>query len=110
MEERREYDRLLENKFDMIEKLFNEKFDRLHDISEQTLAQAKKTNGRVTKAEDVTIPELENRLLKKIDKIKDETETIRFIGKRKWALGIIIVIAYAISIKEFRDLLLDVFL
>ena len=77
----------MDERFKMIEKLFVEKLDRLHDLQEQTLEQAKKTNGRVTKLED-------------------ETETVRFVGKRKWALAIIVVLAYAIAIKELRDMII----
>lgn len=77
----------MDERFTMMEKLFVEKLDRLHDLQEQTLKQTKLTNGRVTKLEG-------------------ETEVIRFIAKRRWALAIVVVLAYAIAIKELRDMLI----
>jgi len=75
----------IDERFKMIEKLFIEKMERLHDLQEKTLEQAKKTNGRV-------------------NKLEDETEVIRFAAKRKWVIMILVLLAYGITIKEFRDL------
>jgi len=85
MTERRDYDRLIEDKFDMIERLFTEKLDRLHDLQEQTLSQAKKTNGRVTKLEK-------------------ETDVTRFMFRHQWTFWVVFIAGYAMTIQEFREL------
>ena len=89
MTERRDYDRLIEDKFDMLERLFVEKMERLHDLQEKTLEQATRTNGRVSKLEG-------------------ETDTIRFMFRHQWTFWLVFIAGYAMTIQEFRELVFAV--
>jgi len=85
--ERRIHDIVTSDKFELFEKLFSEKFDRLHDNQQLILEQVKKTNGRVTKLED-------------------ETSLIRGITKNKAVMVLIFAAMSGTSISQLLPLIM----
>jgi hypothetical protein len=91
MEERRGYDRMLEDKFDMMEKLFVEKLEHLHSNQVQILEQVKKTNGRVTKLED-------------------ETVVVRLIGRNRKIVFVLLAMALGVGADQGIEILMSLLL
>lgn len=93
-------------KIDSNYELTNKKIDANHNevkiILNQILDQTKRTNGRVTKIEDVTIPLLKEDL----EKEKAETSFIRFMTKNKkvaiFSIIGVIALFFAINVLNFK--------
>jgi hypothetical protein len=70
--------------------------ETISNISNQTLDQARKTNGRVTHLEAEKLPE-------KIKAIEKDTRLVRFMHKYPRITVVMGVVLYLTTIKEVRD-------
>jgi len=84
---------MLSQEYQMLKELFEEKIDRLHDLQMQTLEQAKKTNGRVNRAEE------------KIEKLEADTALISSLAKNKTIIVIILLLLSGTSATSIIDFL-----
>lgn len=86
-------------KMEQLTETTHKKLDGIDSTLGKILDQTTKTNGRVNRLE---------RECTDTDGFKKDLETVRFMSRKKWAVGIVCLAAYAVTIKEFRDILIDI--